>query len=354
MQYSPTVGLDEMRDFVVEYVALDGVTCRRENVLIVNGAKHGLDLACRVFIEPGDTVIVTGPTYMTALQILRTFEVDWLVVGQDEEGIDVAALGRRLAELARAGKPLPKMLFDVPDFHNPTGITTSAAKRKALIALAEQFDFVIVEDDPYRKVRFEGDPVPPIKSFDDKGRVISLGTVSKILAPGLRIGWVIANEDIVSRMAIQKSDGGTSALTQRIVVEMSRGGHIARHIAEITATLRSHRDAMCSAFSRHLPDAKIRKPEGGYYLWAQLPEDVDSDALAGIGLKHGVKVYSGTLCFPIDPKPNFLRLCYSFVTPEEIEEGARRLGAAYDELRSLGSDSRVATMIQSGRSMETY
>lgn len=354
MQYIETLGLDEMRDFVVDYVAQEGVICKRENVLITNGAKHGLDLACRVLLEPGDPVIVTGPTYMTALKILRTFEVGWIVAAQDEEGIDVAALEDKLAALAAAGKPLPKLLFDVPDFHNPTGVTTTAVRRKRLVDLAKHYNFIIVEDDPYRKIRFEGENVPPIKSYDDTGHVIAVGTVSKILAPGLRIGWAIADADLINRMAGQKSDGGTSPFAQRIIVEMNKNGQIAHHIREITKTLRKHRDAMCSAFANHIPDIKIRMPEGGYYLWAELPKDVNSDTLAGLAAACGVKVYSGTTCFPVEPKLNFLRLCYSYVTPGEIEEGMNRLRAAYDRLQNELDDDTAETLASHGKNMATY
>ncbi|MGY2803852.1 aminotransferase-like domain-containing protein [Bradyrhizobium sp. USDA 4506] len=354
MQYSGGFGLDEMRDFVVGCVAQDGVSCKRENVLIVNGAKHGIDLACRVFVEPGDVVIVTSPSYMTALHILRTFQVNWLAVRQDDEGIDTAELEEKLVAIASSGKPLPKLLFDVPDFHNPTGITTSASRRKKLVELARRFNFVIIEDDPYRKVRFEGISVPPIKSYDKEGYVIGLGTVSKILAPGLRIGWVIADEDIVSRMVAQKSDGGTSPLAQRIVLEMHKNGQIAHHIQEITTTLRRHRDAMLAAFVRYLPDIKIRKPEGGYYLWAELPQNISADALAGLGATHGVRVIPGTIYFAVEPKTNYLRLCYSAVTPDQIEEGVKRLASAYSELRG-GLDANTArAMAKQGKNLETY
>lgn len=354
MQYSAGFGLDEMRDFVVDYVAQDGVRCKRENVLIVNGAKHGIDLACRVFIEPGDVVIVTAPIYVTALSIMRSFQVNWLVVGQDEEGIDVDALERKLTATASTGKLLPKLLFDVPDFHNPTGITTSAARRKKLVELAKRFNFVIVEDDPYRKVRFEGAAVPPVKSYDDAGVVIALGTVSKILAPGLRIGWVIADVDIVSRMVALKSDGGTSPLAQRIILEINKNGKIGHHIAEITNTLRRHRDVMCTALAKRLPEIKVRRPEGGYYLWAELPEGLSAETLAGLAVRHGVRVIPGALFFPVEPKTNCMRLCYSNVNPDEIDEGVKRLAMAYGELRQ-GLDTSIAQSIaKDAKNIETY
>jgi 2-aminoadipate transaminase len=354
MQYSGTMGLDDLRDEVVKYVSRDGVACERDNVLIVNGAKHALDLACRVFLDPGDSVIVTRPAYITALSILRTFQVTWLTVSQDEEGLDTAELESALKARREAGLPLPKLLFDVPDFHNPTGITTSAKRRRELVALAADYGFVIIEDDPYRKIRFEGSPVAPVKSHDADGVVIAVGTVSKILAPGLRIGWAIADRDIVSRMAAQKSDGGSSAYLQRICVELMRNGQVEHHIQSITETLKRHRDAMVAAFATHLPEVKINTPEGGYYLWAELPAGMDSDMLAGVALEHKVALYSGTLCYAEQPESRFLRLCYSYVAPGEIEEGVRRLAAAFYKIRSGLTAQEACDLKAKAKTMTTY
>ena len=188
MQYGPLMGLDSLRDQIVRYVKDDGVECTTENVLVTNGAKHALDLACRVFVEPGDRVIVTKPTYMTALINMRTHGATFLAVGYDDEGMDVNELEAHLQRLTANGEQMPKLLFDVPDFHNPTGITMSLNRRVRLMQLARQYRFVICEDDPYRRIRFEGDPVKPLKSLDDGDVVIALGTVSKILSPGLRTG----------------------------------------------------------------------------------------------------------------------------------------------------------------------
>jgi 2-aminoadipate transaminase len=354
MQYSGAVGLNDLRDAIVNYVAKDGVTCTRDNVIVVNGAKHGLDLVARVFLEPGDAVIVTGPTYMTALSILRTHEARFLSIPQDEEGLDAVVLEEKLEQLQRDGAPMPKLLFDVPDFHNPSGITMSARRRRALVDLAKRYGFVIIEDDPYRRIRFDGEAVAPIKSFDDAGVVIAVGTAAKVLAPGLRIGWIIADPEIVRQLAAQKADGGTSAFTQRIFVELLRTGEVAHHIDLITNALREHCDAMIKAFAKYMPDVKVRRPQGGYYLWAELPEGVDSDMLAGLGASHGVLVYSGTKCFAADLKRNFLRLCYSFVTPEQNAEGIRRLSEAYAEMQGGLNPAAQQRASHAASSMATY
>ena len=331
LQYGPLMGLDDLRDEIVRFIAEDGVVCDRENVLVTHGAKSALDLACRVFVEPGDRIIVTRPTYMTALQIMRCHGVSFLDVGQDDEGLDTEELEAKLVRLRRNGERMPKLLFDVPDFHNPTGITTSAARRRRLVDLAGRYGFVILEDDPYRRLRFEGEPVPPVKAFDRDGVVIALGTVSKILAPGLRVGWAIGPKEVVGRMAMQKADGGSSPFAQRIVAELMRGNKMAKHVDDLSAQMRLHRDAMVEAFRDFLPEAEVRIPRGGYFLWAALPEGADAEAVARIALDHGVEVSPGRLCFPNDVPGPHLRLAYSFVDAGAIREGVRRLGDACRE-----------------------
>jgi len=332
MQYGPLMGLDDLRDSVVSYLAEDGVVCSRDNVLITNGAKHATDLVARTFLEPGDRMIVSAPTYMTTLQSLRTHGANFLAIPQDDEGMRTDILERRLETLAANGEQQPKLLFDVPDFHNPTGITMSLKRREKLIELAERFDFVIIEDDPYRRIRFEGESIPSLKSLDRSGVVVMVGTVSKILAPGIRIGWAIGEHEIVRRMAMQKSDGGSCPFTQRIVTSVMQSGKLIEHIGVVRDRMRLHRDAMIEALAEHLPDAKVRRPEGGYFLWAELPEGVSGDALAAKAVEHGVEVGSGRLCFPEDDPGNFLRFSYSLVEPDTIREGARRLGSAYRDM----------------------
>ena len=241
-------------------------------------------------------------------------------------------LENRLTTMRANGEQLPKLLFDIPDFHNPTGITMSLVRRQHLLRLSEEFGFVILEDDPYRRIRFEGDAVPPIKSMDKNGMVVGIGTVSKILAPGLRIGWAIGEPDIVRRMAMQKSDGGSCPFTQRLVIEAIRSNKLHEHIEIVTKTMREHRDAMISALAEYIPDAKVRSPQGGYFLWAELPEGISGDELAVKAVEHGVEIGSGRLCFPVEDPGNFLRFSYSYVDPETIREGIRRLGEAYKEI----------------------
>ena len=329
MQYGPLMGLPDMRQAIVDYVREDGVEIGVDNVLVTYGAKNALDLACRVFLEPGDRMIVANPSYMTALMIMRTHGASFLCVDQDDEGLSADELEFKLKRLEANGERQPKLLFDVPDFHNPTGITMSLERRKALIDLAKTYNFIILEDDPYRRIRFEGDAISPLKALDDANVVISLGTVSKILAPGLRVGWAVGEPGIVRRMAMQKADGGCNPMAQRIVVDLMRSNKMHLHIDEVTAEMRTHRDAMIEAFAEHLPDAELRTPNGGYFLWAELPEGVDAERVAELGIEHGVEVSTGRLCFAEDGPGNFLRMAYSFVSEQQIRKGVANLGAAY-------------------------
>lgn len=333
MQYGPLMGLPDMREAIVDYVREDGVEIGIDNVLVTYGAKSALDLACRVYLEPGDRVIVANPSYMTGLMVMRTHGANFLCVDQDDEGLSADGLEFKLKRLEANGERQPKLLFDIPDFHNPTGITMSLERRKALIDLAKAYDFVILEDDPYRRIRFEGESVPPLKALDDANVVISLGTVSKILAPGLRVGWAVGDPGIMRRMAMQKADGGCNPMAQRIVVDLMRSNKMHHHIDEVTAEMRAHRDAMIEALAEHLPDAKLRTPKGGYFLWAGLPEGVDAERVAELGIRHGVEVSTGRICYAEDGPGNFLRMAYSFVSEQQIREGVAKLGAAYRQYR---------------------
>jgi 2-aminoadipate transaminase len=334
LQYAPRLGLPEMRAWIAGYLNGEGVRVGPESVIVVNGAKHGLDLACKLFVEPGDAVVVTRPTYQSALGIFRGYEVDYVEVSQDDEGLDVAELVERLRDRERAGRPMPKLVYDVPEFHNPTGVTMSRRRREALLDAAERFGMMVVEDDPYRRIRFDGQPVPPIQSLDARGRVIGLGTFAKLVAPGLRVGWVTAAPEIVGKMGALKSDGGSTPLAQRLLLEYCRAGRLEPHVRDVAKTYAGHRDLMIQALRGELPDATFRIPSGGYYLWLTLPETVDSARLLPIALRHGVRFLPAGDFFATPGPRHHVRLAYSYATPSEITEGVRRLAVALGEMRA--------------------
>jgi len=327
LQYGPLYGLPELRQEVVRFLKEDGVTAKVDSILILNGAKQALDLLLRTLVDKGDAVVVSRPTYLSALSIIRNHEASIIEIDRDEGGMKVDELDAKLRRLRAEGGKLPKLLFEVPDFHNPTGITLSEERRRTLVRLAEEFDFFILEDDPYRRLRFSGEAVAPIKSFDTNGRVIGAGTFSKILAPGIRVGWANGDPAIIGRMAALKSEGGCCPLTQRIVLDLLRSGRIAHHIAELTPVMKRHRDAMTDAFRVHLPEARFRAPDGGYFLWVELPDGIDANAVTLEAERDGVIVFPGQLSFASAPPANFIRLAFSYCGPDEIERGVRKLCA---------------------------
>ncbi len=203
----------------------------------------------------------------------------------------------------------------------------------ALVETAARFGFLIVEDDPYRRIRFEGTPVPPILSLAPAGPVIGLGTFAKLVAPGLRIGWVIGPVEVVRKMAVLKSDGGSCPLTQRIVLEYVRAGRLETHVREVTTTYRAHRDVMAEALRRMLPGLRFTMPAGGYYLWVRLPDGVDADALARAAGRHGLQVLPASQFYATAGPATHLRLAYSYASPADITEGVRRLAGALEETR---------------------
>lgn len=347
LQYAPRPGLPELRARIVEQMAADGITATRDQVLVTNGAKHAIDLICRALLDEGDSIVVTTPTYFTAIPIFRSFGVRFIEVGQDRDGLDVAELAVVLERLERAGERLPKFIYNVPDFHNPTGVTMSLERRRRLIELAAARGIYIVEDSPYRKVRFEGSSIPSLKALDSGHTVFYVGTFAKLMAPGLRVGWVVASPDMIARMIQLKSDGGSCPLTQRIIVEFLAAGKLDDHIARVQATYRRNRDTMVAALRRELPDARFEVPDGGYYVWLTLPDDVNGDVLARAASDAGVTVIPGSKFFARSDgshPQNHLRVAYSHATPDEIEDGIRRLAAAYRTVTSAGSHQPAASV----------
>jgi 2-aminoadipate transaminase len=334
LQYGLALGMPEMRSWIAAYMKENGLDVSADNVLVVNGAKHGLDLICRLLLDEGDAVVVTAPTYFTCIPIFKTFGVDFIEVSQDAEGLVVSELSETLERRKRAGQSIPKLIYDVPDYHNPSGVTMSSERREALVELADAYGIYIVEDSPYRRVRFDGEQEPMVKMFDRGDTVFVLGTFSKLVAPGLRIGWVVTSKEMVARLSYLKSDAGSCPLTQRIIVEFCKARLLPAHTKLVQDTYRKHRDAMVDALRRELPEVSFTVPRGGYYLWLTLPPGIDSDKLAERALHEKVGIISGTRFFAgLGPKgtgapKNHIRVCYSHATLEEINESIQRLARA--------------------------
>lgn len=342
LQYGSRPGLLELREWIARQMTAEGATVSADEMIIVNGAKQGIELICRLLLDPGDLIVVTAPTYFTAIPIFRSYDAEFIEIGQDEEGLDTDELARTLERLQREGRSLPKFVYTIPEFHNPTGVTMSQSRRKAVLEIADQYGLYVVEDSPYREIRFEGSSAPSLKALDRTGHVIHLGTFSKLMAPGLRIGWVTAPPDLLARMMQLKADGGTSPLVQRIIVEWLKAGNLAAHTERARALYRSHRDCMVAALRREMPEVSTVVPQGGYYVWVTLPGDVDGDEMAKRAALVGVTIIPGSKFFagkgPGYPRnegvpKNRIRLAYSFATPEQIDDGVRRLAEVLRAMR---------------------
>ncbi len=335
LQYAPRTGLPELRDWIAGYLNEDGVAVSGEQILVTNGAKQAIELVCRMLLDEGDAIVVTAPTYFSAIPIFRSFGAGFIEVGQDREGLDVDQLAALLALLDAEGRPRPKFLYDVPDFHNPTGLTMFPARRAALLELAAKYEFLIVEDSPYRQVRFEGRSVPSLKALDQDDRVVQVGTFSKLMAPGLRVGWAAAPSPLIARMAQLKADGGSCPLTQRLILEFCAAGRLRAHTERFRLVYRANRDRMVAAVRRELPEASMVVPEGGYYLWLTLPTGVDGEALAQCAAEAGVIVLPGSRFFAgarAGRLDNHVRLAFSHSAGDEIDEGVQRLAAGFKAL----------------------
>src|SRR5437868_1822601 len=294
LQYGVRPGLPDLRAWIAEAMHADGADVTPEEIFVTNGAKQGIELVCRLLLDEGDSIVVTAPTYFTSIPIFRSFDVDFIEVGQDSQGMDTDELAATLDRLKRDGRKTPKFVYNVPDFHNPTGVTMPRRRREALLELASRHGMYVVEDSPYRKVRFDGVSEPSLKGLDRNKNVLHLGTFSKLIAPGLRIGWVAGSPDLLARMIQLKADGGSSPLVQRIIVEWCKAGNLAAHTENVQRTYRRHRDHMVSALRRDLPELAFMVPEGGYYLWLKLPRGVDADELAKHATEAGVTVLAGS------------------------------------------------------------
>lgn len=330
LQYGPTEGDARLRDELVKWMAKDGIQATREQVLITIGSQQGLDLVGRVFCDPGDVVIVERPSYMAALQVFRSYRVDMVGVPQDDDGLRPELLQRTLTDLARAGKR-PKFIYVVPDFQNPSGVTMSEGRRARVLELAREFRLLVVEDSPYRELRFEGRAPPPLAALDRDGRVIYLSTFSKTLCPGLRIAWMTARDEIIQQLVTAKQgmDLCCPAFTQAIAAEFCAQGHISSRIPQITALYRRKRDVMLAALDREMPEGvSWTHPQGGLFLWVRLPEAMDTEQLLVPAVEEeGIAYVVGSGFHADGGGKHTMRLNFSFPAEADIEEGIRRLAA---------------------------
>ncbi|NQX28057.1 PLP-dependent aminotransferase family protein [Microbacteriaceae bacterium VKM Ac-2854] len=327
LQYTVSDGLPALREHVAARLRRDGTPCSIEDVLILQGGQQGLDLVAKLLIDAGDVIIAETPTFLGALIAFNPYEPQYLGVRMDEDGMDTDHLEQLLTE-----HPETKLIYTVPDFQNPTGVTMSLPRRRRLIELANRFDVIVVEDTPYRDLRYEGESQPTLKSMDTQGRVIHLGSFSKILAPGMRLGWAIASGDLLAKLGLLKlaADTQCSTLNMAATAAYLDRFDIDAHILRIRENYRAKRDEMLAVLAEVMPEGvDYTTPEGGLFTWLTFPEGFDAAAFMRDEALPKAKVayVPGATFYPVVQEANHARVSFSGVSAEKIREGITRLGA---------------------------
>lgn len=340
LQYGATQGYAGLIDELLKKLARDqGIEASPENVLITNGASQALSLIVDMLVDPGDPILSEEPTWMGAVQNFSAAGADVRAIPVDADGTDVDALERELDILRDAGRQ-PKLLYVIPNFQNPTGVTTTLDRRQRIIALARDRGLPVVEDDAYFDLRYSGERLPTLYAMDDAGLVMYMGTFSKIVAAGMRLGWVIADAAVIRQLAALKHEGGTSPFAGQVAARFCASGTLVEHVGELTALYRLRRDAMLRALEREMPDGTTwTTPAGGFFIWVTLPASVSASRMLAEAGARNVEFLPGSACFFGDGGDNMIRLSYSFVDEERIAEGIRIIGElAQRELAATGGN----------------
>lgn len=318
----------QLRELVAERLRRRGAPADAAQVLLGYGSSQLLGLVSQALIDPGDVILIEGPSFLGAVRLFTNAGARVVTVPVDQDGLDTDALEQRLRELAGQGLR-PKFIYSIPTFQNPTGATLTLERRRRLVALAAEHGVLVIDDDAYGELRFEGAPLSPLAALDDQGWVLTLGTFSKILAPGLRLGWAWGHPEVVRRLEVLKLEGATSPLTTRLVTRFARGGRLDAHIQRLCAHYRHKRDVALAAVREHFPaGVRVLRPEGGFFLWCDLPPGLDSDTLLARAREHGAAFLPGTRCFADGQGHGAMRLAFSYLPEPQIREGIARLGRA--------------------------
>ncbi len=336
LQYSPTRGVAFFLNAVRDFAKRHGIEVRDGDGLMATvGSQQGLYLIGRTLLDPGDIVVTEEPAYLGAIQAFRVAGARFLTVPIDGQGLRTDLLEERLRSLPEEEKKKLKIVYTVATCNNPSGTTLPLERRRHLLEIAEEFDLLIVEDDPYRFITFAESEATPIKSLDKAGRVIYMSSFSKILAPGLRLGWLAAPEPIVTKLELVKQsiDLHTPSLTQYIAAEALTRGVVDQHLPRIRRLYREKRDAMLAALEEYMPQGvKWTKPIGGFFVWTWFPANINSRQLLARAIEKGVAFVPGDAFYPNGGGENTARLNFSYPSPEEIREGVRRLAEALRDM----------------------
>jgi len=350
LQYGPTEGFAETVDCIVEVMGAEGMLPDHDDVIVTTGGQQAIDLVCKTLVDPGDVVVCEAPTYPGAVPVFCSYQAETIQIDCDEDGMRVEELEGVLERLDDQGRR-PKFVYSVPSFQNPAGVTMSLQRRRRLVELARQRELLVVEDNPYGLLRFGGDPLPPLYQLDGGDFVIYVGTFSKILSPGIRLGWAVAPPPVMEKIVLgkQASDLCTSTLTQHFVREYFAEGRWREYVASLVDIYRDRRDAMVGALRDYFPEqATWTEPEGGLFIWATLPDYIDTGDLLAKALREDVAFVPGQAAYVDEGRGrSSMRLNFSGVDEEEIREGIRRIGKAIGEqvelYGALTSDSDAAS-----------
>jgi 2-aminoadipate transaminase len=339
LQYGPTEGSRELRERIVEIMQHERATATVDQIMITSGGQQGIDLTIRTFIDPGDVVIAEGPTYPGAVPCLTSYQAEVVHIPMDDDGLQVELLEPALDRIAKDGKRV-KLIYTIPNFQNPKGVTLSGERREQLVRIAHEREIMILEDNPYGQIRFDGDPLPSLYELDEgRGWVIYVSTFSKILAPGMRVGWVAAPPPVLRKMnhGKQSEDLCSGTLSQRFVLEYLRRYDWRDHVARVNGLYRERRDAMLTALEEEFPaSATWTRPRGGLFVWVTLHPNIKTeDVLAKCLEDEKVAFVPGGAAFLDGSGRNSMRINYSGSSPAVISEGIARIGSVVREMTEM-------------------
>ncbi|NLC12204.1 MAG: PLP-dependent aminotransferase family protein [Firmicutes bacterium] len=348
LQYGPTEGIFELRQFIARKMAGEGISAPVESIMITNGSQQGLDLVFRLLLDPHDYILVEEPGYIGGLGAIQNYQGTRVGIPLGKEGLDLDYLEKKLKLMKMKGRK-PKCIYTIPNFQNPTGAVLPLEGRRRLLELASEYDFLIVEDNPYGEICFEGEKLPSIKSLDKEGRVIYLGSFSKIFVPGIRVGWVLAPAPFMNKLILAKqaTDLCSNSLGQRLLCQVLRSGFLAGHVEKLVKHYRLKRDIILESMERYFPpQVQFTRPRGGFFTWVSFPSSLYPPAgeilLKALERKvafvHGDGFYSTAGKIPSYEA----RFSFSQPAPEQLEEGIKRLGQLLYEMQRLSKSAAVS------------
>ena len=335
LQYGPTEGSARLKTELIKWLKeSEKIDVHQDNLLVTCASQQALDMMGRLFINPGDNIVVTNPSYLGALQAFQSYDAHMVGADSDGDGVIPESLEKCLREIKAAGKTC-KFVYLVPDFLNPTGITIPQERRLQILEIIKKYGTVLLEDSPYRAVRFEGKAPDTFYHLDEgKGNVITLFTFSKVFVPGFRLGYIAAPEEIIRKLVVlkQSMDLCTSEVLQLAAAEYVAGGYLAPHIKHVVSIYKIKRDYMLAALKKYMPaGVKWTEPDGGLFLWVECPKHIDTEKMFETALKNKVAYVVGSAFYHDGSVKNNMRLNFSYATHEEIDEGIKRLAAAIND-----------------------